>query len=29
MWHNFIPANMCPTGDPEGEEREGRVEKNI
>ena len=29
MWHNFIRANMCPTGDPEGEGREGRIEKNI
>ena len=27
MWHNFICANMCPTGDPEGEGREGRVKK--
>ena len=26
MWHNFIHANICSTGDP-GEGREGKTEK--
>ena len=29
MWDNFIRANICSTGDPGGEWREGRREKNI
>ena len=29
MWHNFIRANICPTGDPEGEGTEGRLEEGM